>query len=208
MVSLRLALNARERVSQSPVSSSHYVIISEFMIACSAQDSEENFTEHVPEMVRRLREIGLFNPTQPIRDQSTRFPRFASRPRVREADSPASAREESAVELREASGGAVQRPRIVHARARHRAAPLLGQHGHPEGVRQLPALRGNPEAAGDGSPVDGDRRGFLVGVSELRGHSHHHSTARGAGNHLAGRLSAFPADYEYESYAVRVETWN
>ena len=50
------------------------VTISEFMIACSAQDTEENFTQQVPEMVRRLREIGIFNPTQPIRDQSTRGP--------------------------------------------------------------------------------------------------------------------------------------
>lgn len=74
MVALAGALNGRERVSQSPVSSSYYVIISEFMIACSAQDTEENFTQQVPEMVRRLREIGIFNPTQPIRDQSTRGP--------------------------------------------------------------------------------------------------------------------------------------
>lgn len=208
MVPLGLALNDRERVSQSPVSSSHYVIISEFMIACSALDSEENFTKHVPEMVRRLREIGLFNPTQPIRDQSTRFPRFSSRSRVREADPAASARQKPAVELREASDGAVQRPRIVHARAGNRAAPLPGQHRYPEGVREFPALRGDSEAPGDGSPVDGDRRGFLVGVSELRGHGDHHSTAHRAGDYLAGRLSAFLADYEHESYAVRVETWN
>lgn len=178
------------------------------MIACSALDSEENFTKHVPEMVRRLREIGLFNPTQPIRDQSTRFPRFSSRSRVREAYPAASAREKPAVELREASGGAVQRPRSVHARARHRATPLPGQHRYPEGVRELPALRGDPEASGDGSPADGDRRGLFVGVSELRGHGDHHPAAHRAEDYLAGRLSAFLADYEYESYAVGVETWN
>lgn len=76
MVPLVVKIDRRECVSQSPVYSSYYVIISEFMIACSAQDTEANFTNHVPESVYRLREIGIFNPTQPIRDQRSPFPQF------------------------------------------------------------------------------------------------------------------------------------
>lgn len=79
MVLLVVLIENRERVSQYPVASSYHVIISEFMIACSSQDTENTLTSHIPEMVLRLREIGRFNPTQPIRDQSSAFCSFLSR---------------------------------------------------------------------------------------------------------------------------------
>ena len=134
-------------------------------------------------------------PHSPFETKVLRFPSFSPRSGVREADPSSSSREEPAVELRETAGGAVQRARPVQPRARHRVALLPQQHRHPEDLRQFPALRGDLEAAGDGPPINGDRRSVLVGVSQLHRHSDHHETTHRAGNHHIRRLSAFLADY-------------
>ena len=65
-----MMLMGRESIDQYSITSPYRLLISQFIIAMCSMNDRNVVRQRVGDAIMELTEIAVFNPTQPVRDQS------------------------------------------------------------------------------------------------------------------------------------------